>query len=113
MKTTGTIIAIFETFNVSEKFKKREFVIQDNENEKYPQLIKFEFTQDKCELLDTYTEGEEVEVEFNLRGREYVNPKGEKNYFNTLQAWKLTSKGGAQQYEAPAEFDMSADNLPF
>jgi hypothetical protein len=34
-------------------------------------------------------------VSFNLRGREWVSPKGETKYFNTLNAFKLDTIGAA------------------
>ena len=82
METKGTIKAIFDTQVVSDKFKKREFVITTED--KYPQDIMFQTTQDKCGLLNNFTEGQTVTVSFNLRGRE-SNGK----YYNTLEAWKI------------------------
>lgn len=119
MNTTGTLVEIYDTQQVSEKFKKREFVIQDTENPQYPQYIKFELAQDKCSLLDGYNLGDMVDVSFNLRGRSYVNPQGVKSYFNSLQAWKLQNlgKGGsaapaaAENTSLPASSDD--DGLPF
>jgi single-strand DNA-binding protein len=32
---------------------------------------------------------------FNLRGREWVNPQGEKKYFTSLEAWKIDKVAGA------------------
>jgi hypothetical protein len=112
MEIKGTIIEIFPGQQVSEKFKKREFVIQDNENPQYPQYIKFELAQDKCGLLDSKKVGDQVNVSFNLRGREYTNPKGVKSYFNSLQAWKIVTDGNAYQpIEEKAE--IGSDGLPF
>ena len=48
--------------------------------------------QDRCELLDSFEVGQEVEIFFDLRGREWTNPQGQVKYFNTLQAWKLVSE---------------------
>ncbi len=87
-KLTGTIKSISDTNVVSEKFSKREFVVTDNSG-KYPQDILFQLTQDKCQLLDGMMTGSEVEVSFNLRGREWTSPQGEVKYFNTLEAWRI------------------------
>jgi hypothetical protein len=73
---------------VSDKFSKREFVITDNAS-MYPQDIQFQLTQDKCSLLDGYNPGEQIDVSFNLRGREWVSPQGETKYFNTIEAWRI------------------------
>ena len=76
------------TVQVSEKFSKREFVVTDASG-MYPQDIMFQATQDKCSLLDGYQSGDQVEVSFNLRGREWTSPAGEVKYFNTLEAWRI------------------------
>lgn len=94
MNLQGKIKVIKETKQVSASFKKREFVITTQEQ--YPQDILLEFTQDKCDLLNTYPVGQEVEVHFNLRGREWVNPEGEAKYFNTIQAWKIEKINDSQ-----------------
>jgi len=100
MQITGQIIAIEETKSISETFKKREFVIEYCERE-YPEYIKFEFTQDRCELLNNHKVGDNVEVAFNLKGRKWVNPEGETLYFNTLQAWRIQppAQMSPQQYQ--------------
>ena len=87
-KLTGTIKVIGETTQVTEKFSKREFVIV--EQSKFPQDISFQLMQDKCSLLDAFKVGSQVEVFFNLNGKEWINKTtGEIKYFNTLNAWKI------------------------
>ena len=114
MNIKGTITEIFETQQVSEKFKKREFVIQDTENPQYPQYIKFELNQDKCGLLDSKKVGDFVDVSFNLRGREHIDPLGVKKYFNQLQAWKIvTESNEAVQSAGNDENGNPTDDLPF
>lgn len=80
---------------VSEKFRKRDFVLTDNASQ-YPQFISFQLVQDRCTLLDAFQEGQEIRVFFNLRGREWRAPSGEVKYFNTLEAWKLEGVSAAQ-----------------
>ena len=80
-KLTGTLKVIKDTVQVTEKFSKREFVVSENSS-MYPQEIAFQAAQDKCSMLDGYSEGENVEVSFNLRGREWTSPQGEVKYFN-------------------------------
>jgi ribosomal 30S subunit maturation factor RimM len=83
----GEVKVISETRQVSEKFKLREFVITTEGD--YPQVIQFQASQDKGDLLDNFKPGDQVEVSFNLRGREWTNPQGEVKVFNTLDAWKI------------------------
>ena len=94
MEVIGTIKVKFDTQRVSEKFQKREFVLTTEANTPYPQHISFQVTQDKCSLLDQFNEGDEIKVQFNLRGREWNGPQGVK-YFNTLEAWRIERAGGS------------------
>ena len=92
MEISGTLKMIGSTSVVSDNFKKRDIVVTTNE--KYPQSILIQFTQDKCEMLDKYKVGEIVSVSINLRGREWTNPKdGEIKYFNTIEGWKIGYAG--------------------
>jgi len=123
MNISAKIIEIFETAKVTETFKKREFVVEYSENPQYPEYLKFEFIQDKCELLDAFKVGDEVELQFNLKGRKWTDPKGGVKYFNTLQAWKLDNKSnvasatGAEPPMAEPEWLSEPSNrendLPF
>ncbi|BDD08766.1 hypothetical protein FUAX_11980 [Fulvitalea axinellae] len=89
MDIQGKIKVIYDTQLVSDRFKKREFVVEYMDNPQYPQFIKFEVVQDSCGMLDSHQVGEEVSVSFNLRGREWINQQGQAMYFNTLQAWRI------------------------
>jgi hypothetical protein len=97
IEATGTLHTIFNTVQVSERFSKREFVVELNDNPKYPQLVLFQATGDRCEQLDNLQVGDEVKIEFSLRGREWRSPKGETKYFNSLDVWKVERKGSARQ----------------
>jgi len=81
-ETQGIVHKIFDTESKSDTFKTREFVIKQEGN--YPQFIKFQLTQDRCDLVSQYKEGDTVKVSFDLRGREW-NEK----YFTNLNAWKI------------------------
>lgn len=91
MEVKGKIYMIGETQVITEKFKKREFVIETED--KYPQKILLQLTQDKCSILDNYREGQQIEASFNLRGREWIDPKKQAKYFNTLDVWKIETLG--------------------
>ena len=89
----GTLKLLFDTQQVSEKFRKREFVVMET-GSPYPQEIIFQLVQEKVELLEGYNVGDEVEVSFNLRGRAWTNPRdGVTKYFNSLDAWKISRVG--------------------
>lgn len=111
-KMKGVIKVIRPTQQVSDKFSKREFVVTDSSDDKYPQDIMFELTQDKTSLLDSVMEGQEIEVSFNLRGREWKSPQGDVKYFNTLNAFKLDTIGAAPVAIAIAS-NSDDEELPF
>lgn len=84
--STGTIVSIAETMQISDKFKKKEFIVKIGDS--YPQFVKFELTQSNTDQLDFLSEGDVVEVEFQLRGRQL--PDG--RVFNSLMATKVIKK---------------------
>ena len=88
MEVQGKIKMIGETQTFGDNgFRKREVVVTTEEQ--YPQHIMVEFVQDKCDLLNNYQVGQDVKIQINLRGREWVNPQGETKYFNTIQGWRI------------------------
>jgi len=81
-ETTGLLHKVFEQQSKSETFQTREFVIKLDGN--YPQFIKFQLTQDRCDLINNFKEGDTVKVSFDLRGREW-----NERYFTNLNAWRI------------------------
>ncbi|HOP13259.1 DUF3127 domain-containing protein [Lentimicrobium sp.] len=121
---TGKLIEKFETQNVSEKFKKREFVIEfrDNPNSSFTEMLKFQLTQDRCSLIDAYNTGQDIRLWFNLRGRKWEKD-GNVNYFTNLEAWKIEGAAAAPEQQAgtslpdsgtgAAAADELTNDLPF
>ena len=87
----GKLYKKFEISQITETFRKREFVVEI-EDGAYPQLIKFQLTQNNCDKLDPYNEGDKIKVTFSLRGREYTK-NGNTSYFTNLDAWRIESAG--------------------
>jgi hypothetical protein len=121
MEVTGKIKKIYETQTFGANgFKKRELIVETSEQ--YPQFLKIEFTQDKCDLLNSFQEGQDVKIAINLKGREWINPEGQAVYFNSIQGWRIE---GVQQDTPPAMppvdnlepisdvDDNEPDDLPF
>ncbi len=121
MIVEGKIAEKYDTQNIKDTFKKREFVLEYAENPQYPEFVKFELIQSNCEQLDDFSIGDEVSVNFNLKGRKWTDPKGEVKYFNSLQAWRIDKKSGQSGEPTPpppsqewAKEDFSQDDdLPF
>ena len=124
MEITGKIKKIDETKTYGASgFRKREIVITTDEQ--YPQPLLVEFVQDKCDLLNSYQIGQDVKISINLRGREWINPKGEAVYFNSIQGWRIENAQvetgtsvppmqTADSFETTTDFDDNEpDDLPF
>jgi single-strand DNA-binding protein len=128
MEVTGKLRAIFDTKQVSERFTKREFVLELTDG-KYPQSVLFQLTGDRCSAVDQFRVGDEVRLEFNLRGREWKSPQGDVKYFNSLDVWRIEGAresgrgrrdpGDPRHVESPpSRFDdeprpRDLDDLPF
>jgi hypothetical protein len=121
---TGKVIDIAPVNQVSDKFKKREFVIEKKETggaAVFIDYIKFQLVQDKCDLINESFLNEEIKIWFNLKGNKWERD-GKINYFTNLDAWKIekvSSQGRDQNVESrpkleeiPPENDELSD-LPF
>lgn len=108
MEVTGILKVKFDTKQVSDKFKSREFVLTTDPAGKYPQQIILQLTQDKCDLIESFNNGDELKVQCNLRGREWKSPQGEIKYFNTIEAWKVEKSGAVSSNSAPGTPAASA-----
>lgn len=114
----GELKVINDVQQITDSFKKREFVILDASGQ-YPETILFQAVQDRCEVLDNFKVGDNVEVTFFLKGREWTNPKdGVVKFFNSLDAWKvepLTSGSDKPASADNAETFVAEgdDDLPF
>lgn len=107
---TGTIISMGPIVDVSDSFRKQEFVLKD-ESAQYPDTVQFQCTQKRVDLLANYKVGSLVTVSFNLRGRQWTSPQNEVKTFNTLDVWRIAAlsvdKGSQPVNEKPE------DDLPF
>lgn len=112
-EATGIVRDIAGTVEVSDKFQKREFVVEIADNPKYPQKVQFQATGDRCSLLDRVSVGDTVKIEFDLRGREWRSPKGEIKHFNSLDAWKIDVTIRAPGAHNSPKQAGPEDDLPF
>jgi len=108
-KIEGIIKKIGAEQIVSEKFRKREIVLEI-EDGKYSQFVKLEFVQNNCSFLEGFALGENVEILFNLKGREWIDKEGQAQYFNTIQGFGIKRIGQEERSSAPApnKFDSKA-----
>lgn len=88
LEISGKLIVKKKDQEVSASFKKREFVIETN-NDQYPQEIQLELHQDRVDLIDAIELGTEIKCSINIRGKKYTPPLGEDKWFNTIVCWKV------------------------
>ncbi|MGB4292725.1 MAG: DUF3127 domain-containing protein [Bacteroidales bacterium] len=110
---TGKIIDILPVVNVSDRFRKREFVIEKKDaggGIVFVEYIKFQLVQEKCDIIDGSFLNEEVKVYFNIKGNRWEKD-GRVSYFTNLDAWKI-EKISARTNEPEAITNLSQDNVP-
>ena len=119
---TGKLVAKFDIIQRSETFKTREFVLEKSEDiggRVITNYVKFQCVQDKTAMPDRFNMGDEVRVQFNIKGTKWVK-EGRENYITNLDAWRMEAVKLGQQDATPgnAYNDMPppadvVDDLPF
>ena len=119
MKATGIIYKINEVQQISEKFKKRDFVLEIKNNEAYVQKVMFTLILDKVDAINSCSVGDRVEVNFDLQGKEWTSPDGTVRFFNTLSVSEIikstpeANASNTEQLNTRVSPSDSEDNLPF
>ncbi len=111
---TGKVIEIYPTVQVSDKFRKREFVIEKKESGNtavFVDYLKFQLVQDKCDLINESFLHEEIKIWFNLKGNKWERD-GKVNYFTNLDAWKIEKISAAGGREQNIPHGSPVDDLP-
>ncbi len=120
---TGRLVAVYDTVQRTETFKTREFVIEkadDLGGRIITNYIKFQCVQDRTNLPDGKSLGDEVKVYFNIKGTKWVKD-GRENYITNLDAWRLEQikLGSADAADTPPAYTPQVapsepvDDLPF
>ncbi len=97
LEVTGKLLVKYDTQQVSEKFKKREFVLELAEEINgniYTNFAKMQLVQNKCDIIDRFKEGEQVRVSFNIKGNKWERD-GKVNYITNLDAWRVEAASAA------------------
>ena len=100
---SGKVIEVTPVQQVTDTFRKREFVIEVIEQSgqrEFVDYVKFQCLQDKCELIDESYIGSEVRVSFNIKGNKWERD-GKVSYFTNLDAWRIERAGDKSDPSAP------------
>ncbi len=113
MELTGTIKKITDIQTFSSGFQKREVILTTDEQ--YPQTIAVEFVQDKTNLPDNFSTGDDVKISINIRGREWTGNDGTVKYFTSVTGWrieKLSADSGNEPTRPSSQNNRSQQNKP-
>ena len=122
-KVKGTITKIGDAKQITEKFSKVEMIMVTDDT--YPQTLCVEWPNDSMTIPQGFKEGDIVEVDINIRGREWTSPQGDVRYFTSLNGWKMSLISGGEsapkvqgniekRFEDDAINSMTEDDdLPF
>lgn len=88
---TGKAHDILPIDNFQSGFQKQSLIVETESQ--YPQFINVEFINDKIELLNNISVGNEVKVSININGKKWESPQGETKYFNSITAWRIEKLG--------------------
>lgn len=109
LEVIGKLLVKNPTQVVSDKFRKREFVLELAEEingNTYTNFAKMQLVQQKCDILDKFNEGDAVKVSFNIKGNRWEKD-GKVNYITNLDAWRIepaNAAAPAQSAGAPAGY---------
>ena len=111
----GRLAEIFEMQQISDKFQKREFILEIKETSsggfEFVEYIKFQAVQDKCTLLDTLQTDDSVKVSFNLKGRKWEKD-GKVSYFTNLDAWRIEKEQSTNESPITPASDIPNSDSP-
>ncbi len=108
---TGFLKERQDAVQVTEKLLTRLFVIE-KPSDKYPEIYAFQLINDRCDLIEPFQDGDEIEVSFNISCRAWQN-----KYFTNLNAWKIQPAGTTSKEpkskKVDADIPDTDDTLPF
>ena len=112
-KTTGIIKKISQEQTFKNNFRKAQMIVEIDG--KYKQPIQFDFINDKIDLLKNFNIGDKVEVDYNLRGKEWYDQVNKVNkVINSLAVWKLSHYVPAEVSDQnPDRKQQETEDLPF
>lgn len=95
LEITGRLIEVFPTQQVSDRFQKREFIIEmvdETPTGSYTNFAKMQLAQARCGEIDKHKVGDTLKVQFNIKGNRYEKD-GKVGYITSLDAWKIEKNG--------------------
>lgn len=108
----GTIYRIGEEVQVTEKFKKQEFILKVHDGN-YDQYVKMQCVNDRTDLLHYVKVGQDITAHANLSGKMFTRKDGTEDCITNLNCWKIDAKSeSGPAPSSPIEPEVPND-LPF
>ena len=111
-RARGTICEVWETQQKTEKFRKREFVLEvntSNDRGTFIEYLKLQMVQDNCDLLDGIHKGDLVSILWKPMGRRWKDNDGNWVYFTNLESTGITV---VSRVDGTGSEDAIDDQLP-
>ena len=111
-RSRGKICELWETQIKSEKFRKREFVLEVNttgDRGTFIEYLKLQMVQNNCDLLDGINKGDLVVIQWNPMGRRWKDKDSKWVYFTNLEATDITV---VSKVDGTGSEDAIEDQLP-
>lgn len=87
-KVSGKVYKVGQEEIKSEKFKKREVILEVVKGD-YKDYLTVQFANAKCDLLNNVRQGDMISVSINLKGRLWTGNDGIEKGFNTIEGWQI------------------------
>lgn len=111
LKIKGTVYKVSQEEVKSEKFKKRDVILEVIEGT-YKQYLTVQFSNAKCDLLNNVRQGDMISVSINLKGRLWTGADGVEKCFNTFEGWQIEADSLAStQTNIPIQKQRQMGNI--
>lgn len=111
LKISGTITKILEiesgVSKAGKEWKKQAFVINTGADYN-PEICFSLFGEEKITSLSAFSEGQQVDVSFNLSSREFNG-----RYYHNVDAWRIESKEAGIPAEGPSPISLENEAEAF
>lgn len=113
---TGALYSVAAVNNISDRFRKREFVIAIEEkgrDQTWVNYVRMQLENKDVLMIDQFHIGDEIEVTFDIKGSK-AEKMGETLFFTNLKAWKIELVDGDMEVPSePAAGRQSRDHVNY
>ena len=95
MNLNGVVLNRVNPPKVNGEYTTQTIVVETEVESKYPQMVQVELGKKLVDgnLAETLRPGDVLDMEINVRGRDYTAKDGTTQNFTGLQAWRITKTG--------------------